>query len=94
MNCCIIIILLLLCGKCGSGNTSSCGDSCIQPRRRPSNGCGMGCDDDCGDSVSNCTRTEFDKDSCSCNMNMATDNFGQNRYSMYNMKDDDCGCRN
>lgn len=101
MNCCFIIILLLLCGKCGNSNSSSCGDGCIQPRRRSSNVCRTDCDDKCGDAVSNCTRTqtvitrtECDTDSCSCNMNMSSDNYGTNRYSMYNMKDDDCSCRN
>ena len=101
MNCCFIIILLLLCGKCGNGNNSSCGNSCIQPRRRSSNVGRSECNDNSSDSGLNCTRTqtvitrtECDTDSCSCNMNMATDNYGSNRYSMYNMKDDDCGCRN
>lgn len=95
MNCCFIIILLLLCGK---GNTS-CNNSCIQPRRNVVNDCRPDCDDFCEDAVSNCTRTqtvvtrtECDMDSCS--RNMATDNYVSNHYSMYNMKDDDCGCRN
>ena len=101
MNCCIIIILLLLCGKGNASCVNSCGNNCIQPRRRSSDVYRTDCDDKCGDSVSNCTRTqtvvtrtECDLDSGTCNTNKATDNFGQSRYSMYNMKDDDCGCRN
>ena len=101
MNCCVIIILLLLCGKGNTSCENGCGNNCIQPRRRSLNMRGMDCDNNCGDSVSNCTktqtvitRTECDMDSGTCNVNMTTDNYGQSRYSMYNMKDDDCGCRN
>lgn len=97
MNCCSIIILLLLLGNCNS----SCGSSCIEPRRHAENVRRNSCDNDSDSSAGNCTRTqtvitrtECDTDSCSCNMNMTSDNYGQSRYSMYNMKDDDCGCRN
>ena len=95
MNCCCLIILLLL---LGNGN-SACGNSCVQPRRRSSNVYRAVCDDNCSDSVSNCTRTQTvitrtECDSNSCAGNMASDNYGSNRYSMYNMNDDDCDCRN
>ena len=73
MNCCIIIILLLLCGK---GNTS-CDNNCIQTRRNV---------------VDDCKPDYHDTDSCPCNMN--TDNFATNRFPMFNMKEEDCGCRN
>lgn len=95
MNCCVIIILLLLCGK---GNTS-CGCSCIEPRRNCRNVCRDVCDKGCDDMVSNCTRTQTvitrtECDTNSCQSNMASDSFGNSRYSMYNMDKDDCGCRN
>ena len=73
MNCCIIIILLLLCGK---GNTS-CGNNCIQPRRSV---------------VNDCKPDYNDVDSCPCSMN--ADSFGPNRFPVFNMKEEDCGCRN
>lgn len=95
MNCCCLIILLLL---LGNGN-SSCGNSCVQPRRCSTNVGRSVCDDDNSDSVGNCTRTQTvitrtECDTNSCAGNMSSDNYGSNRYSLYNMKDDDCGCRN
>ena len=96
MNCCFIIILLLLCGKGQAScdkSSNCCGSSCIQPRRSASKVCD---DNDCQRTQTVITKTEREKDSCPCNMNMAmaTENFGPSRYSMYNMKDEDCGCRN
>lgn len=94
MNCCFIIILLLL---CKNGN-SSCGNSCIEPRRRTADSCRPVCDNSCQESGNGCTRTqtvitrtECDANSCA---NNASDGFGVNRYSMYGVDDNDCGCRN
>ena len=93
MNCCCLIILLLLLGNCNS----SCGSSCIEPRRRSGKSCRNICDNDCDKSASNCKRTQTvirrtECDTNSCGSNMTSDSYGNNRYSMYNMDNDDCGC--
>ena len=88
MNCCFIIILLLLLGH---GN-SSCGSNCIEPRRRAKNTRDTGCDHDCTRTQTVITRTECDMNSCP--VNMTSDTFVNNRYSMYNTDNNDCGCRN
>ena len=94
MNCCSIIILLLLLGNCNS----SCKSNYIEPRRNARNECKNVCNNDCSDSVNDCTRTQTvitrtECDTNTCN-NMAADTYVGNRYSMYNMDNDDCGCRN
>lgn len=90
MNCCFIIILLLLLGNCncGSGRNNGCNNSCNDDyanSRRNS------CDDDCDNS-----RRNSCDDNCDNNYatNRSSDSYGNNRYSMYNMNNDDCDCHN
>lgn len=99
MNCCFIIILLLLLGNCNCGSgwnnigSNSCSNDCRDSRRdsrrdeRDSD-----CDNNCTRTQTVITRTECDTNSRTSNM--ASDSYANNRYSMYNMDNDDCGCRN
>ncbi len=96
MNCCWLIILLVLCGNCGSnwnnGWRNSCDNDCGNSRKNScDDDCGNSrrnsCDDDCGNS----RRNSYDSD---CGKNMSSDSYANNRYSMYNMNNDDCDCHN
>lgn len=99
MNCCWIIILLLLLGNsdCGSCQNRRCDDDCdnsCRDSRRDMrrDECDNDCDKNCTRTQTVITRTECDTNSRTTNM--TSDSFGSNRYSMYNMENDDCGCRN
>lgn len=91
MNCCCFIILLLLLGSCGNGRNDGHQHHCSHHHNHS-------CDNDCVDTTSNCTRTQTvitrtECDSNSYQTNMASDSYGNNRYSMYHMDNDDCGCQ-
>lgn len=95
MNCCFIIILLLLFGNCGCNQNNDCSNGCNNFGRNSRN-------NDCVENTNNCTRTqtvitrtecECDSNSNSYQANMTSDSYANNRYSMYNMDNDDCGCR-
>ena len=92
MNCCWWIIILWL---LGNGN-SFCGNTCQTNGNTCGNVCNNTCNNNWGNTCGNsCVEPRRSpRNVCDLDCDDKADTFNNNRFSMYNTENNDCGCRN